>query len=89
MEVSSEARAEGMTEKEEGKRKDELGLENRTTPHILHLTFCTGRRKCNYMCPRSLFIHVWLVEVRGCGSIFALWQPALPYSMLIDTCSAF
>lgn len=25
----------------------------------------------------------------GSGGVYALWRPALPYSMLIDACSAF
>lgn len=84
-EVSIEARGNNR------KRKwnDGVGLGNLRIPCILHWVSVREGKKCNYTCPLSLFRQAWCVKWGGSGGVCALWRPTLPYSMLIDACSAF
>lgn len=52
-----------ITKKE--KEKIGQGLGNLRISSIVHSTFCTGGRKCNYTCPLSLFRKGRCVKMRG------------------------
>lgn len=80
LKVRHAVRQRWITKNEKWKIGQEL--RNLRISSILHSTFCTGGRKCNYTCPLSLFRQGRCVKMRGSGGICALWRPALPYFML-------
>lgn len=61
--VRSAVRQRRITKKE--KQKIGQGLRNLRISSILHSTFCTGGRKCNYTCPLSLFRQWRCVKMWG------------------------
>lgn len=74
-------RQEGIAEKEEEWARVE---ESKNSPYL-----AKGEENA-ITCALSAFsgkCGVW--KCGGSRGVCALWQPALPYSMLIDACSAF
>lgn len=79
------ARQVGISQKEvEWKGGPGVGRGGLGISYILHSTFCTGRGKCNYTCPLSLFRQVWCVGYEG----WALGPPAVctPHAPYANKC---
>lgn len=74
---------------ERGKWRDGPWLENLRIPRILHWLSAQGKENAITRTLSVLSGKVWCGEWWGGSEVCALWQPAFPFSMLIDACSAF